>query len=87
MAMNRIQFQEGLSLPDFVRQFGTEEQCERSLESSRWSSGFHCPRCENADYGVIYGRRQKRYQCRTCRYQATLTAGTIMEATKLPLTT
>ena len=29
----------------------------------------------------------KRYQCRHCGHQATLTAGTIMQATKLPLTT
>jgi hypothetical protein len=33
------------------------------------------------DYGLIDGRRHKRYQCRSCRHQATLTAGTIMEAT------
>jgi transposase-like protein len=34
----------------------------------------------------VHGRRHKRYLCRSCRHQATLTAGTIMEATKLPLT-
>ena len=39
------------------------------------------------EHGLVYGRRHKRYQCRKCRHQATLTAGTIMEATKLPLTT
>ena len=38
-------------------------------------------------YGFIYRRRHKRYQCRNCRHQATLTAGTIIEATKLPPTT
>jgi hypothetical protein len=36
---------------------------------------------------LVYGRRLKRYQCRSCGHQATLTAGTIMQATKLPLTT
>ena len=45
------------------------------------------PRCECKEYGLIHGRRHKRYQCRSCRHQATLTAGTILEATKLPLTT
>ena len=34
----------------------------------------------------MYGRRHRRYQCRSCRYQTTVTAGTIMKATKLPLT-
>ena len=32
MPMNRIQFQSGLSLPDFLHQFGTEAQCEAELE-------------------------------------------------------
>lgn len=32
MKMNRIQFQPGLSLPAFLRQFGTEVQCESALE-------------------------------------------------------
>lgn len=35
---------------------------------------------------TAHGRRLKRYQCRQCGHQATVTAGTIMEATKLPLT-
>lgn len=30
MSMNRIQFQKGLSLPDFLERFGTEIQCKRS---------------------------------------------------------
>ena len=34
----------------------------------------------------MYGRRHRRYQCRSCRHQTTVAAGTIMEATKLPLT-
>ena len=35
MAMNRIQFQQGLSLPAFLEQFGTEAQCEAALEKAR----------------------------------------------------
>lgn len=37
--------------------------------------------------GLVYGRRLKHYQCRTCSHQATLTADTIMQATKLAVTT
>jgi len=87
MAMSRIQFQAGLSLPEFIQLYGTEENCEAALEQARWPDGFRCPRCECKEYGLIHGRRHKRYQCRSCRHQATLTAGTILEATKLPLTT
>ena len=85
--MNRVQIQSGLSLPHFMEFYGTEEKCEAALELMRWPDGFRCPRCDWQQYGFIHGRRHKRYQCRNCRHQATLTAGTIMEATKLPLTT
>jgi transposase-like protein len=87
MARNGIQFQKGLSLLAFQRLYGTEEQCEAALEKARWPDGFHCPRCGAQEHGLVYGRRLKRYQCRSCGHQATLTAGTIMQATKLPLTT
>ena len=87
MVMNRVQFQSGLSLHHFMELYGTEEKCDAALELMRWPDGFRCPRCDWQQYGFIHGRRHKRYQCRNCRHQATLTAGTIMEATKLPLTT
>jgi transposase-like protein len=87
MARNGIQFQKGLSLPEFQRLYGTEEQCEAALEKARWPDGFRCPRCDGHEHGLVNGRRLKRYQCRNCGHQATLTAGTIMQATKLPLTT
>ena len=86
MARNGIQFQKGLSLLDFQRLYGTEELCVAALERARWPAGFRCPRCASHDYGIVYGRRLKRYQCRSCRHQATVIAGTILQATKLPLT-
>jgi transposase-like protein len=86
MARNGIQFQKGLSLLDFQRLYGTEALCEAALEKARWPDGFRCPRCGAHEHGLVYGRRLKRYQCRSCGHQATLTAGTIMQATKLPLT-
>ena len=87
VARSTIQFQKGVSLPEFQRLYGTEEQCEAVMEKARWPDGFRCPRCNGHEHGLVYGRRLKRYQCRHCGHQATLTAGTIMQATKLPLTT
>jgi transposase-like protein len=84
--MSRIQFQPGMSLSQFLELYGTEEQCEAALEKARWPNGFHCPRCGEQEHGLVYGRRHRRYQCRSCRHQTTVTAGTIMEATKLSLT-
>jgi hypothetical protein len=40
MSMNRIQFQPGLSMSEFLKQFGTEEQCKAELEQTRWPQGF-----------------------------------------------
>jgi len=87
MARSAIQFQKGLSLSAFQRLYGTEEQCEAALEKARWPGGFRCPRCGSHEHGLVYGRWVKRYQYRSSGHQATLTAGTIMQATKLPLTT
>lgn len=87
MSRSAIQFQKGLSLPEFQRLYGSDAQCEAALEMARWPDGFRCPRCYGREYGLVYGRRLKRCQCRTCGHQATLTAATIMQASKLPLTT
>jgi len=81
MARSAIPFQKGLSLPEFQRLYGTEEQCEAALEKARWPDGFRCPRCNGHEYGLVYGRLLKRNQCRNCSHQATITAGTIMQAT------
>lgn len=88
MKMNRIQFQQGLSLNTFFAQYGTEQQCESVLESSRWPHGFICPRCYSNQHGTYRrGRRVKVFQCKACRGQTTLTEGTIFHSSKLPLTT
>jgi transposase-like protein len=87
MAMNRIQFQDGLSLPEFMRSLGTEAQCEQALRLARWPTGFVCPRCTSRDPYVVGHGARKLFQCRACRHQTSLTAGSIMEHTKLPLTT
>jgi hypothetical protein len=56
MAMNRIQFQPGLSLPAFLGQFGGEAQCAAALEQARWPEGFRCPRCLAA-FAYRFNRR------------------------------
>lgn len=85
MARNKVQFQKGLSLNDFFRQYGTEEQCCEALAQWRWPDGFICPFC-GADQYCQLAYRQLR-QCNRCRQQTSVTAGTIFASTKLPLTT
>ena len=71
MARSTIQFQKSLSLRQYLCLYGTGEQCETALEKARWPDGFRCPPCDGHEFGLVYGRRLKRYQCRTCGYQAT----------------
>ena len=35
MCKNKVQFQKGLSLPDFMDKFGAEAQCETALEAAK----------------------------------------------------
>jgi hypothetical protein len=86
MAMNRVQFQRGLSMAEFMEQYGTEAQCEAALIASHWPQGFVCPAC--AGPASCSFRRQARlyWQCAWCRHQCSVTSGTIFESTKLPLT-
>jgi transposase-like protein len=85
MAMNRIQFQPGLSMPEFFEQFGTETQCAAALMAARWPHGFRCPRCAGAAHSIIGGSNRALFQCSSCRHQSSLIAGTVFQGTKLPL--
>lgn len=85
MPMNRIQFQQGVSLPEFFARYGTEELCAAALVELRWPDGFRCPRCSAAQHYVVGHGARKLFQCQSCRHQTSLTAGTLMDSTKLPL--
>jgi transposase-like protein len=87
MAMNRVQFQPGLSMPEFLQAYGTETQCEDALETARWPNGFRCPRCEEpAEFYILRVKARKTFQCCSCGHQTSLTAGTVFHSTKLALT-
>ncbi|GAP35224.1 IS1595 family transposase [Piscinibacter sakaiensis] len=83
MSMNRVQFQRGLPLSEFFARYCSEAQCEAALKALRWPDGFRCPRCA----GVACYAVGRLFQCCACRHQTSLTAGTVMDSTKLPLRT
>ena len=85
MAMNRIQFQPGMSLSEFMQRYGTEAQCEAALEAARWPQGFACPGCASRSHCVVWHKAVKTFQCNRCHAQTTLTSGTVFHATRLPL--
>ena len=85
MCKNKVQFQKGLSLSEFMDKFGTEAQCEAALEAAKWPDGFLCANCGHNSFSCLTRGRTKR-QCNKCKYQTSLIAGTIFHGTKLPLT-
>ena len=87
MAINLVQFQQGLSMAQFMQQYGTEAKCYRALYRARWPGGFRCPRCNERRRSRFRRGGQVYYQCRGCRHQSTLLSGTVFAATKLPLRT
>jgi transposase-like protein len=87
MAINHVQFQAGLSMMQFIQEYGTDAKCYRALYRSRWPQGFRCPKCSKRPRSRFRRAGRVYYQCRACRHQTTLTSGTIFEGTRLPLTT
>jgi len=76
--------QKTLSLLQFQKKFGTEKACQKQLFRLRWPEGFKCPRC---GHGKTYFHSTRHlYQCKSCGYQASLTAGTVFHKTRTPLT-
>lgn len=83
MPKNKVQFQRGMGLREFMDKYGTTEQCERALFAWRWPRGFVCPECGHTAYCALKGRRL--IQCNACRRQTSVTAGTLFAGSKLPL--
>lgn len=71
------------TLREFQAKFTTEEACQKYLADCRWPEGFICPRCgQQRGYEVV---QHRRWECAGCRYQVSLTAGTILHNTKIRL--
>jgi transposase-like protein/predicted RNA-binding Zn-ribbon protein involved in translation (DUF1610 family) len=68
---------------EFEARFATEAACRRYLVDLRWSDGFHCPSCGDAKAWTV----GHLFECRACGRQTSVTAGTIFQDTRTPLTT
>src|SRR5947209_5974449 len=71
------------SLGELRSWFSTDADCMDYLEWLRWPEGFVCPRC-----GQPGGWRlgDGRFRCAGCRASSSVTAGTIFDRTRTPLT-
>src|SRR5512132_3178181 len=71
------------TLAEFQSRFVTEDDCRRYLVECRWPDGYRCPRCAHAEAYELSTR--ELFQCRSCRHQVSVTAGTILHRTRVPL--
>jgi len=70
------------TLLELEEQFATDEQCRAYLAALRWPEGFMCPRCGGRK---AWPAQRGRLICAACRHQATVTAGTIFQDSRLSL--
>src|SRR5438128_4500017 len=73
------------SLPEFQRLFPDDTACAAYLEAIRWRDGFVCGWCGEASEPYRFANRPQVLRCRKCQRDNALTAGTVMERTRTPL--
>ncbi len=70
------------TLTEFQAAYPDEEACTKALRKMRWPEGFVCPRCQHTESSFLHTRNLE--QCGGCRYQCSVTAGTIFHGTRTP---
>ena len=74
------------SLIEFQQHFPDEAACVEYLFAARWPAGFACPGCGSSKAWALHTKAWT-WECAGCGKQTSVTAGTIMHHSKLPLTT
>jgi ISXO2-like transposase domain/Transposase zinc-ribbon domain len=71
-------------LPEFEAQCPDDAACARWLFEKRWPDGFRCPGCGH-EKGWELGRGLSLVECARCHRQTSVTAGTVLHRSHLPL--
>lgn len=76
-----------MNLDQFRTQFSNETVCRQYFESQIWRYGRKCPHCGGTKSWRLKGKscRPGLYECGRCKRQFTVTTGTPLHGTKLPL--
>ncbi|MDA2915431.1 IS1595 family transposase [Nitrospinae bacterium AH_259_B05_G02_I21] len=72
-----------INLIELIEKYRDEDECRIFLEELRWPDGVKCPRCNHKSISRVKKRGQ--FDCNSCRYQFSVTAGTIFHDSHLPL--
>ena len=71
------------TLKDLEARFSNNQACRDYLFALRWPEGFCCVRCGGSKSWPL---RSGRRQCAGCGHQLSVTAGTVFQDTRTPLT-
>lgn len=71
------------TLMEAIRYFKDPDTCHEFVTATRWPDGVVCPHCGSVEIGHIKSRRM--FQCKSCRKQFSVKAGTIFEDSPLSL--
>lgn len=72
-----------LHITEFQKTFATEKNCLDYLFKLKWPKGFSCPKCGHTKYYLI--EKRNLYQCAKCKKQNSITAGTLLHRSHLPV--
>ena len=72
-----------MDLIKLMDDYHSDEKCRDVLEQLRWPNGIVCVRCGSIHVRTTRSRNQ--YDCGSCGYQFSVTAGTMMHDSHLPL--
>jgi transposase-like protein len=72
-----------MNLLTLARTYDSDAKCRQYLEELAWPDGVKCPRCQSDNVSRIEKRNQ--YDCDSCRYQFSVTAGSIFHDSHLPM--
>lgn len=70
------------NISELEERFSEEDACRAYLFQLRWPEGFRCPKCDGTRSWPV---RRVLLQCRDCGHQTSVTAGTIFQDTRKPL--
>ena len=67
---------------EFQKMFPNEMACLKYLEHMRWPNGFTCSKCSEVGEPFRISKRLRVLICKFCRYETSVTAGTVMHRSK-----
>ncbi len=80
----RAEIARSLDLPATLGEAAFEQECREYLTALRWPGGVECPRCTE-NVRLLWLSSRSKWHCYECRYQFSVTAGTLFHRSHLPV--